>query len=255
MWLTNRWANLDEQFDSFCAEYAHLPVDGNTVVVIDLDKTFLGARGRNGQVIDGARVTAVKETLAGLLGQSGQAFDDARFRAIYDPLNQPEFHPFTADNQDYLAYVCLIISSGLITFDEVVEQVRSGALALIIALMHQVEQHKAALPPALKAIHDEIYALTQQGDPTPFKAFRRNEYRITAGRFGCLPDDAPVEQILAQEITITNEVFEMAHMFRRRGALLFGLSDKPDEAAVPTEAQRAQGCLALHRLKTHRVGE
>ena len=42
---------------------------------------------------------------------------------------------------------------------------------------------------------------------------------------------------------------------RRAGALLFGLSDKPDEASLPTPELEQQGHLPLHRNVTHIVGE
>jgi hypothetical protein len=111
------------------------------------------------------------------------------------------------------------------------------------------------LPPALRSLHSEIYANVQRGDPTPFKAFRRNEYRATVARFGSLAPDAPVEALLREEITITQEVRALALEWRRRGVLLLGLSDKPDEAAIPTPELAAQNFAPLHRAETHAVGE
>ncbi len=250
LYLANRWAALAD-FDRHCQNQA-LPIAEGAAVVIDLDKTALGARGRNAGVIDGARVQAVQDTLAGLLGQ---AFDMSAFRAAYDPLNQPEFHPFTADNQDYLAYICLILGSGLVSLEQLVAQVRSGQLASFDQFIRQVEQRKAELVPALSHIHTEIYANVRRGDPTPFKAFRRNEYRATLARFGHLAPDAPVERLLQEEIVITQEVRALALEWRARGVLLFGLSDKPDEAAIPGEMLAAQGFAPLHRAQTHAVGE
>jgi len=95
----------------------------------------------------------------------------------------------------------------------------------------------------------------QAGDPTPFKAFRRNEYRVTIAKMGCLPDSAPVEELLAGEIVITEEVRRAALDWQARGALIFGLSDKPDEASLPTPKQVGQGFPPLHRKETHVVGE
>jgi hypothetical protein len=46
----------------------------------------------------------------------------------------------------------------------------------------------------------------------------------------------------------------MALAWRARGALLFGLSDKPDEASLPSEARAAEGCRSLHETATHVVG-
>ena len=71
---------------------------------------------------------------------------------------------------------------------------------------------------------------------------------------GTLDDGAPVSDLLAGEIVITQEVSEVALAWRRRGALLFGLSDKPDEASIPQPSQAAQGKQSIHRVETHAVG-
>jgi hypothetical protein len=67
LYLSNRWTALRD-FDQFCAAQS-LPVGIGTAVVIDLDKTAIGARGRNGQVIDQARLEAVKALPAAFLRQ------------------------------------------------------------------------------------------------------------------------------------------------------------------------------------------
>ena len=250
LYLANRWAALPD-FDRYCASHG-FPVDEATAVIIDLDKTAIGARGRNACAIDQARVDAVEKTMSGLLGA---AFDPPAFRRDYDLLNQPEFHPFTADNQDYLAYVCLVLGSGLFEVDSVVAQVRSGELKSFTKFIAQVDERIANLPPGLADIHAEIYAAVQAGDPTPFKAFRRNEYLLTVGRMGHLADDIEVETLLRDEIVITQEVRQQALKWRRRGALLFGLSDKPDEASTPTPELASQGYEQIHRTETHVVGD
>lgn len=247
--LGNRWEML--------ADFAvHLdergfPVDEATAVVLDLDKTTLGARGRNDGVIDGARLAAVHETIEALLGAD---FDIEQFEAGYALLNQPEFHPFTADNQDYLTYLCLILSSGLTSLHSLVAEVRSGALTRFVDYLEHIENNKEALPRDLRDLHNDIYRRVTAGDPTPFKTFRYNEYRTTVSRMGQLPSDTPLAVMLAQEILITQEVREVALMWRDRGALVFGLSDKPDEASIPTAELAAQGYAPLHRTPTHAVG-
>lgn len=250
IYQTNRWASLPD-FDQFCRARG-LPVEHGAAVVIDLDKTTLGARGRNDKVIDQARVQAVQETVAHLLGS---AFDLAAFQAAYSPLNQPEFHPFTSDNQDYLAYVCLILGFGLYSLENLIADIRSQRLTSFAQFIHQVEERRNELSPELAEIHAEIYRRVQAGDPTPFKSFRRREYLTTVQRFGCLSENEPVERYLEQEIVITQEVRQMALEWRKRGALLLGLSDKPDEAALPTPELLAQGYLPLHRTPTHALGE
>jgi hypothetical protein len=63
-----------------------------------------------------------------------------------------------------------------------------------------------------------------------------------------LPDDTPREQLLANEIAITREVVDAARELRQCGALLFGLSDKPDEASLPRPELAQKGYLPLHRV-------
>jgi len=106
-----------------------------------------------------------------------------------------------------------------------------------------------------------VWGRVQAGDPTPFKEFRHHEYLTTAARFGDLPG-AAAEEVLARRIVITQEVREVAISLRERGALVFGLSDKPDEAAVPGAARARAGTpdrrsvmQPLHRLATVAVGE
>ncbi|MCK4449618.1 MAG: hypothetical protein KAX26_03395, partial [Anaerolineae bacterium] len=118
----------------------------------------------------------------------------------------------------------------------------------------EVDDRATELSTNLRRIHSSVYALVQQGDPTPFKAFRYNEYQATVERMGWLDDGVPVAELLEQEIVITQEVREMALAWRERGVLLFGLSDKPDEASIPTGDLAAQGYRAIHRVETHAVG-
>lgn len=243
LYLANRWAALAD-FDAYCRAHA-LPIDAHTAI-IDLDKTALGARGRNNHVINAARVAAVRHTVDDLLGN---AFDAARFEAAYDTLNQPQFHPFTTDNQDYLAYICLVIGSDFITLEALIDDIRAERWPNFSAFIAHVDARRTALPTDLRAIHGKIYEHVRAGDPTPFKAFRRQEYRETVARMGHLPADVPVATLLADEIVLTQEVREVALAWRERGALLFGLSDKPDEAALT-----AQGYLPIHQTATHAVG-
>jgi hypothetical protein len=43
--------------------------------------------------------------------------------------------------------------------------------------------------------------------------------------------------------------------WRSQGATLFGLSDKPDEAALPAEELSSASYPALHQAITHSIGE
>jgi hypothetical protein len=269
IYLANRWAAITEgatghSFEALCRKRG-FPIDEQTAIIVDLDKTALGARGRNDHVINQARVEAVRRTVGELLGD---AFDEDAFQAAYDALNQSEFHPFTADNQDYLAYICLILGSGLYRLKPLLERVRGWSrrgrcsasstrdrMASFEQFIAEVDEQSDVLPGSLREIHERIHRRVQMGDPTPFKAFRYNEYHATVERMGCLGDDAPAEELLASEIVITQEVREAALRWKGQGALLFGLSDKPDEASVPTEELADKGFRAIHRIETHAVGE
>ncbi|MCB0092413.1 MAG: hypothetical protein KDE54_31205, partial [Caldilineaceae bacterium] len=91
------------------------------------------------------------------------------------------------------------------------------------------------------------------GDPTPFKSFRRQEFITTIERMGNMASDASVDEMLQQEITLTNEVMEMAKWLAARGCLLLCMSDKPSESACPDGSESAD-LPPLHRVETHLVG-
>lgn len=245
------YANQWQALYSFAAalEAEELPVDAATVVVIDLDKTLIGARGRNHSIIDAARLRALRATVAELLGD---AFEQASFEAVYRELDQARYHGLTEDNQDYLAYLCVMSGAGALSLEELVAMPERNFRftdALTLAGAHLPDTSSG-----LAAFHQEIARLVAAGDPTPFKAFRRREYAETAARMGIVPDGMAVEQLLKEELVLTHEVWEVARQWQKRGALLFGLSDKPDEAAIPDSQAASEGALALHRLKTHLVG-
>lgn len=246
----NRWRLLADFLSQLRAEGAAL--DRRTAVVLDIDKTAIGARGRNDAAIDRARIAAIEATVADALGDD---FDQERFRKAYATINVAKYHPFTADNQDNVAYVCLMLGAGVSTLDALTAQIEDSSLPTAKDFMAQVDARRAALPSlALRALHDDIYARVQADDPTPFKAFRRREYRETVARMGCLPDDAAPEQMLAEEVCLTRETREAADWLRARGCLLTALSDKPDEATMPSPELIAQGFLPLHRVPAHVVG-
>lgn len=249
LYITNRWYGLRE-FDQYCAQQG-CPVDSQTAVVIDLDKTILGARRRNAQTIDRARTDAMQQALDQILGS---AFDLTQFDLVYQTLSQVEFHPFTSDNQDYLAYVCLILLGGIASLSDLKQAVYQRELRTFEDFIQQVEQGKAQLPACLAEAHVQVYDSVLAGDPTPFKAFRRCEYTVTVGSMGILPDDASPLVLLAEEITLTEEIRRISLDWRNRGSLLFGLSDKPDEASLPTQELAARGFQPLHRTPTHAVG-
>ncbi len=250
VYASNRWSALPDFF-AFLGKQG-FGLDEQTVLVIDMDKTSVGARGRNDKVVDEARLEGVRLTVAELLGKD---FNEDAFRAVYHELNRPVYHAFTADNQDYLAYICLMLGTSLFQFPVLVQDIQDGKMHDFFEFIQQVQRRRAELPSAgLIEIHDQVWRLVQQGDPTPFKAFRYNEYLATAARFGVPPGEA-LETALFQRIMITEEVRQIAGDMRRRGVLVFGLSDKPDEASFPSSEQARKGMQPLHRLETLCVGE
>jgi len=250
VYVANRWSALAEFASLLLAQGAAL--DARTAVVVDIDKTALGARGRNDRSIDRARITAIEATVSDAIGA---AFDRDAFRAAYGTINVPKYHSFTADNQDYLAYICLMISAGFTTTEGLLGDLEAGRLASFRDFIERVETRRERLPSdALRALHADIYGLVVAGDPTPFKAFRRREYRETVSRMGHLPDDAPLAQRLVEEVCLTREVVEFTRWLAGRGCLLLAASDKPDEATMPSPALVAEGFLPLHRTPTHIVG-
>jgi hypothetical protein len=250
LYTANRWTALQD-FDAYCRA-SGLPIDEDTAVVIDLDKTILGARGRNSAMIDWSRSRAMELTIASLLGAD---FEAARFYQVYDDFNQPRFHTFTSDNQDYLAYICLMVLAGMVTPDALEADILQRKLEDIQAFMAQMDTVAGRMMGSLKGVHAEVYASVRAGDPTPFKAYRRKEYETTVSVMGQQDAGLGVTELLDQEIVLTEEVRRMALAWRQRGALLFGLSDKPDEASIPTPDLAVQGFRPLHRTPTHAVGK
>ena len=257
VYTANRWLGLGQFISELRNQGAALDV--RTAVVVDIDKTALGARGRNDGAIDRARVAAIEAIAADALGN---LFSLTDFRRAYATLNVAKYHTFTADNQDNLAYICVMLGAGVSTLEQLQDDIAAGRLTSFREFMDRMQRDRSAAravpspaAPAVWALHDEIYARVLAGDPTPFKAFRRREYRETVARMGYLPDQTPLAQLLVEEICVTREVMEAVIWLRGRGCLLMALSDKPDEATMPTPEAVAEGYLPLHRVATHVVGQ
>lgn len=249
--VANRWAALVD-FIGFIAKQG-FALNGGMAAIIDLDKTAFGARGRNDRVIDAARVEAVRRTVQEGLGGNSQ---EGEFRAIYDELNRPQYHPFTADNQDYLTYICLMLAGGIYDYTTLLDDLAAGRLKSFeefIDVCHRKLKGQEA--GGLSEVHREVYANFKGGDPTPFKSFRYREYEATVARMDALPDGIDVRKLLSEEIVITQEVADLCRLLAGRGVLLFGLTDKPDEASIPRLELARRGYLPLHKVTMRVVGE
>ena len=241
--VANRWERLSD-FPAW-AQSAGIVCDERAAVLIDIDKTFIGARGRNDRVIDAARVAAVRQTVEDLLGGS---FDEMGFRAVYDELNKQKYHHFTGDNQDYLAYICLMVVADVFPPDELWSELSEGRLTGFTQFVTLCDARRQRMGEGLTLAHREVTVNVRRGDPTPFKSFRHREYFTTVGRMDCLPDATSEPDLLAGEILITGEVARVAHELSEMGVLTFGISDKPDEASLPPKAVVEGGGQPIHRV-------
>lgn len=245
----NRWQALSDFLDWVQAE--GFAFDSRMALLLDLDKTTHGARGRNDHAIDQARITAVRRTVEEVLGE---AFDEAAFRrTVYDRLNKPEYHPFTADNQDYKAYISLMVAGQVYAPEQFWSELQEGRLTGFHQFVTLCDARQGQMSPGLLAAHREVTGNMAKGDPTPFKSFRFREYHATVELVDFLPDDTPEADLLAEEIVMTGEVADVAERLAAQGALVFGLSDKPDEATLPPP-ESAAGEEPLHRVVMKVVG-
>jgi len=229
-----------------------LSLGEETAVLVDVDKTFIGARGRNDGVIDTARIEAVRiiaeEALADI-------FDEERFTAVYGRLYQPKYHHLTADNQDYLAYISLMVMGDVFPAGEFWTALEVGHLTGFTQFVTVCDSRRGRMPEGLALVHREVVGYMRQGDPTPFKSFRYREYATTVARMDCLPDDTPRGNVLAGEIVITDEVGQAVEGLAECGALIFGTSDKPDEASnPPSELAHSTRSQPIHRVLMKVVG-
>lgn len=251
-WLTvsNRWDDIAEFLeDGFVDGFG---CDEGTVVVVDIDKTLLGARGRNDHVIDKARQQAAYEVARDVCGEA--LVDELAFRWIYDDVNSPAFHSLTGDNQDAVAYTSLLVACGVIQLDELAASVAHGQIEGFWGFVNDVEERRTQLSRGVAQLQESVREQVEAGNPTPFVAFRQAEYRCTAALLGCLPDDASRGMMLDQEIVITKEVWAAVKAWKALGCVIFGLSDKPDEACFPPPDSADIGCLPIHDMRTHIIG-
>lgn len=249
--IVNRWSALVDWLHSL--KELGFQLDANTAVVIDIDKTAIGAKGRNDKVIDRARLAGIYRTMNAVLGDD---FDQARYEEHYNELNRSRYHLLTADNQDYLAYICMVLNTQIISLEEVVREVESKSLDNFEQFIRWVDSRMMINPVAgefLREVHEAVNGSVRIGDPTPFKRFRRQEFISTMEHMGNMPDTASVQELLENEITITEEVYQLGLWLKERRCEILCLSDKPDEASRP-HARVSPDLAPLHRAQTHRVG-
>jgi hypothetical protein len=251
VYSANRWTALASWIEWVLQQGFHL--DGRTAVLMDIDKTLLGPKGRNDQVIDRARLQGIFRTMASVLGEN---FDRDAFEHQYDELNRARYHFLTGDNQDYLAYICLVLNTGLVKFDEMLQEIQKKSLENFEQFVRWVGYRMLSRPivgEGFRQVHEAVGNSVRLGDPTPFKRFRREEFVSTVEHMGQMPDNTPLEDLLKEEITLCQEACELSEWLKARGCLLLCLSDKPDEASCPSR-QMASKYAPVHKTETHRVG-
>lgn len=221
-----RWALLTP----FVAELDRRGVAwATTALLIDIDKTLLGPRGRSDGAIDDARAEGALAVAAEICGDDLAV---ATFRRIYADLCHTDWHGFTLDNQDYVTATALLSSTGAVDLEQLRAWVADPEPFSFADLLDQTAGRTL---PALAPLHAELRRLVALGDPTPFKAFRRAEFRAT------------LERMADGRLTIGAELLALGHALAERGALIMAASDKPAESALPTPEQAAAGMLPLHR--------
>lgn len=249
--IANRWSSIVDWVAALKAQGFRL--DASTAVIIDIDKTAIGAKGRNDKVIDRARLAGIYRTMDSVLGED---FDQALYEQHYNELNRARYHLLTADNQDYLAYICMVLNIRLISLEEVMREVENKSLDNFEQFIRWVDSRMMINPAAgeaLREVHEAVNGSVRIGDPTPFKRFRRQEFISTMEHMGNMPDSASVQELLENEITITEEVYQLAQWLKARKCEILYLSDKPDEASRP-HPRVSPDLAPLHRAQTHRVG-
>ena len=140
-----------------------------------------------------------------------------------------------------------MVSGGVYDTAALWADLSKGAIDGIEAFVARCEERRGAMSEGLAQAQDEVCQGIAAEDPTPFKGFRRGEYFETVAQMDVLPDDAPYQAVLAHEIVITGEVASLAIEMAAQGVLVFGISDKPDEASIPLPEDAARGYQPIHR--------
>lgn len=251
IYTSNRWAALTTWVALLLEQ--GLKIGEETAVIVDVDKTLLGARGRNDHVINQARLQGMYSTMNSILGSG---FDKAMFERQYDELSQAKYNYLTEDNLDYLVYICLVLNANLIKLDDIVSQSTHGSIgnfSQFARWVHSTLMLKSGGGERLRQVHESIMAGLHVGDPTPFKRLREQEFIATAAHMGNMSKSTSLDDILEEEIVITYEVLQLSRWLEERGCLLLCMSDKPSESACP-DPQVKSNLQPLHKISTHVVG-
>ena len=251
LFLANRW-ELVAQFLCKLPDFGFDP-EAPTALLFDMDKTLIGARGRNDAQIDAARMAGVRNLIRETLSE---LWDDERFLFVYRTFNQSEYHFLTEDNQDYLAFVCLMVMAGVWDFDELLGLLIQQKITSFEDFLNRTSSRILRAPNAgLQRYFEEVLTGTSAGDPTPFKSFRFKEYEATVARMNATESTDPRE-LVQQEILFTKELVDTLAFLQKKPNMtpVFCISDKPPESTFPPPELVAQGARPLHEIPLKIVG-
>lgn len=209
---SNRWSFMRELPDFLAKRDFY--IDEKTAVIIDIDKTLIGARGRNDHAIDLARAEAVYK----LLKKAGISMDFNEFFNLYKHVNSPDFFNITQDNQDIVAFVTIALSSGIVKN--------------ITSLEETAQKLMTGKHPFLAFLGKEIITNLKKKSPTLFPTFREMEYFTTIEFMDRFDDSTPIEKLLKEEIFITGEIYDL---FENSLSTIIALTDKPELSSLPPE--------------------
>ncbi|MGB9694620.1 MAG: hypothetical protein ACP5SB_01385 [Caldisericaceae bacterium] len=209
--FNNSWDQL--------SNYVVDKINNETVLVVDIDKTAIGARGRNDSSVDKARTDAILDLAKRVFKNP----EKDEFMRLYHYIHAKDFLNFTQDNQDIVSILSLIIYSNAISFDDFSSFAKTRKFEEFI----QDVKVQGELVPLV----DEVRTNIREDNATLFPTFRRIELEKTLNRMDFLPDDTPIEKLLEEEILITGEVYRIGIRANEKGALVFGVSDKPEKAS------------------------
>ncbi len=251
LFLANRWELIVRFFEELLTE--GLDLRAPTAVFFDMDKTLLGARGRNDAQIDAARMDGVRNLIQQTVADR---WKEEQFFFIYKTLNQPEYHFLTEDNQDYLAFICLMIMAGVWNFDELLHLLIQQKITSFGDFLNRTGTRilQSADAP-VQNYFEEVLSGTAAGDPTPFKSFRYKEYEATLARIDRTDSTDPAI-LIDQEILLTQELVELITLLKQipNVAPFFCISDKPPESTFPPPLKKDRAALPLHDVPIKIVG-
>ncbi|BAL80665.1 hypothetical protein [Caldisericum exile] len=198
-------------------------ISDKTILVIDIDKTAIGAHGRNHLPIDKARTDAIVSLAETIFEKHFDTAEEENFLKLYKSIHTKDLLHFTQDNQDIVSIVALIIYSNAISFDEFLRRANTISFEEFIEGIN--------VSGLIQGLVQEVKDNVIKKSPTLFPTFRKIELEKTLARMDYLPSDTPLETLFSEEILITGEVFEIGTYVLSKGAIVFGVSDKPEIAS------------------------